>query len=134
MNSFTIYLQSITKEEQIHNVMSFVSEDDSGKYGVMANHCRMLTNIKIGMSKITYTNFTTEYLALASGIIYFTNNKLYINTKNYTRSDDYYKLVEILNTQLKSEDQAIKNINETIERVDEMVLKRLWELEQAGKI
>ena len=43
MNSFILRLQDATHAQDIAGVTSFVGEDDSGSFGILANQARMMT-------------------------------------------------------------------------------------------
>lgn len=134
MNTFSLHLHGVTQYEHLPNVISFIGEDASGKFGIMAKHCRMLSSIKFGLSTLYYADNRVEYLALAGGIVYFLDNSLYIGTRQYYRSHNYEEIVTVLNKQLHAEAETIRDINETLRRFDEMVLRHLWEMEQTGKL
>jgi F-type H+-transporting ATPase subunit epsilon len=43
MNTFVMHLQSATQYERINGVVSFVGEDESGSFGILAGHASMVT-------------------------------------------------------------------------------------------
>jgi len=133
MSVFSIYLQSATQSEQIDNVVSFVGEDFSGSFGLLSDHARMMTCLKFGLARIIHSNDKEEYIALPGGVLYFVDNKLKIATRHYLRSYDYQQIVMDLDKQLRAEETDILNIKETLHRLDENVLKRLWELKREMK-
>ena len=114
--------------------MSFVGEDSSGSFGIMAGHARMMTCVKFGLMHFTHENSAIEYLALPGGVIYFIDNQLFINTRHYFYSKNYEEIVAALNNQLLSEEKAVQNIKETLDRLDENILRRLWEMKRTGQL
>lgn len=133
MNVFKMYLQSSNQYEIIENVAGFVGEDDSGKFGIMANHVRMMTCLKYGLSKFVHEDLTEEYIAMPGGIIYFVNNELFVNTRRYYRGKDYNKIADILTNKLRMEENTIATLKESLSRLDENILQRIWELEHKEK-
>ena len=130
MNSFELHLQSSTQYEQIHNVVSFVGEDASGQFGILANHARMMTCLKFGLAWFRYDNNEIEYLALPGAIVYFIENQLYISTRHYFRNKDCQAVQSTIKKQLQSEEENLSHIKESLHRLDEGILKRLWELKR----
>ncbi len=62
MELFTIHLKSATQYEKIDKVLSFVGEDASGQFGILAHHSRMMTCLKFGLAWFRDENQETEYL------------------------------------------------------------------------
>lgn len=132
MKTFSINIYSATQSEQIDNVVSFVGEDLSGSFGILADHVRMMTCLKFGLARFSYSSEREEYIALPGGILYFINNKLRIATMHYLRSTDYQKIAVELEKQMAQEETDAANIKEILHNLDETVLKRLWELSNEG--
>lgn len=134
MNTFTLHLQSATQYEHFDDVISFVGADNSGSFGLMAGHARMMTCLKFGLMRFTHADSTVEYLAVPGGIVYFIDNQLFINTRHYFRSENYEQIVDTLTNQLRIEESNIKNIKEIFNRLDENILRRIWEMKRAGEL
>ena len=81
MNTFILHLQSATQYERIENVASFVGEDDSGSFGVLAGHARMMTSLVFGLARFRTPGADWEFLALPGALLYFVDNQLHINTR-----------------------------------------------------
>ena len=64
MNTFLLHLQSATQYERIENVLSFVGEDDSGSFGILPGHARMMTLLGFGLARFRVTDQDWEFLAL----------------------------------------------------------------------
>ena len=56
MNTFLLHLQSATQYERIENVLSFVGEDDSGSFGILSGHGRMMTLLGFGLARFRITH------------------------------------------------------------------------------
>ena len=130
MPGFDLHLQSATQYEVIHDVISFVGEDASGQFGIFANHARMMTCLKFGLSWFRYADQRIEYLALPGAVVYFTNNQLYISTRHYFRDHDYEAIQLIMEKELHREEESLMKIKDSLHRLDEEILKRLWDLKR----
>jgi F-type H+-transporting ATPase subunit epsilon len=128
MNTFTLHLQSNTNYEEIFDVISFLGEDPSGKFGILANHTRMMASLAYGLCSYKNIDNEIEYIALPGAILYFVANHLYINTRRYIRSKDYLLLIDILDKELRAEEEKLHVIREKLNNFEKEMLKRLWEL------
>ena len=71
MNSFTMLLQDATRSEKIADVTSFVGEDASGSFGILAGHARMMASLVIGLARFRTGEDNWKYLALpGTGLIF----------------------------------------------------------------
>ncbi|MGD9108375.1 MAG: F0F1 ATP synthase subunit epsilon [Gammaproteobacteria bacterium] len=134
MKTFSLHLQSTNKCEELDGVISFVGEDISGSFGILANHAKIMTCLKFGLARFKQknTNINEKYLALPGGLLYFNNNILTITSRYYLRSNNYDEISIALDKKLRSEEENIANIKEALHRLDEKILKRLWEIKQGG--
>lgn len=133
MTTFTMHLQSSTQYEKLDNITSFVGEDTSGQFGILANHARMMACLKYGMSRFRYDNEETEYLALPGGVVYFVDNQLYVSTRHYLRSKDYQTIETALEENLRAEEENLNSIRESLRRLDEEIFNRLLKLRRGGQ-
>ena len=51
MNSFRIMLRDNSRSETIDGVVSFVAEDASGSFGLLAGHARIMTSLVFGLAR-----------------------------------------------------------------------------------
>ncbi len=121
-------LDSATRCERIENIASFVGEDRSGSFGIMAGHVRMITFLSFGLARYRLAGGETEYLALPGGLLYFVGNELRIGTRQYFRSQNYDEMAAILDRQLHEEEENLKAIKDSLRRLDESILRRLMTL------
>ncbi|ANN96338.1 TPA: F0F1 ATP synthase subunit epsilon [Legionella pneumophila] len=128
MDLFTIHLKSATQYEKIDKVLSFVGEDASGQFGILAHHSRMMTCLKFGLAWFRDENQETEYLALPGAVVYFIDNQLHIATRHYVRHKEYQAIQKVLEEELHWEENNLLRTKESVHRLDEEMLKRLWEL------
>jgi len=128
MNHFTLRLQDSTHTEDITGVTSFVGEDSSGSFGILAGHARMMTILTTGLARFSQVDDRWQYLALPGAVLYFEQNLLTINTRHYLLDDDYMRISKALQEQLLAEEEKLHNMKDSLHRMEEQVLKRLWEM------
>jgi F-type H+-transporting ATPase subunit epsilon len=133
METFIIHLQDATQYEQVENVTSFVAEDDSGSFGLLAGHEKMMTSLVFGLARYRVQDQAWQYLALPGALVYFLNNELYLSTRRYLRDDNYDRISVALRQQLQTEEQALHSIRTSLHQMEDAMLKRLWELSRRGK-
>jgi hypothetical protein len=64
MNTFVLHLQSSAQYERIENVLSFVREDDSGSFGILAGHARMMTLLTFALARFRVEDQEWDYFAV----------------------------------------------------------------------
>ena len=133
MNTFLLHLQSATQYERIENVLSFVGEDDSGSFGILPGHARMMTLLVFGLARFRVTDQDWEYLAFPGALAYFVDDQLYLNTRRYLRGKDYERLSAALRKELLAEEEALREMKQSMRRLEEEMFKRLWKMKQSGE-
>jgi F-type H+-transporting ATPase subunit epsilon len=132
MKSFTLRLQDATHTEDISGITSFVGEDSSGSFGILAGHARMMTILTTGLARFSQVDDQGDdqwqYLALPGAVLYFQHNQLTINTRHYLLDDDYMRISKALQEQLLAEEEKLHNMKDSLHKMEEQVLKRLWEM------
>ena len=131
--SFVMHLQSAMQYERLDNVAGFVGEDASGSFGLLANHERAMTVLKFGLARFQTAGSDWEYLALPGAVVYFMDNALYVSTRRYIRSNDYARVMQMLQSELATEEEALRGIKESVRQLEEEVLRRLWQMRRSGE-
>ncbi len=126
MNSFTLNLQDATHKEEITQVSSFIGEDSSGSFGILAGHARFMTSLLIGLARFRVGNENWRYLALPGAILYFCDNVLTLSTRHYLVDDNYMHISLALQQQLLEEEKQLQTIKVSLSHLEEEVLKHLW--------
>ena len=126
--SFTLRLQDATRKEEIAEVTSFVGEDDSGSFGILAGHSRMLTTLIIGLARFRAGDGAWQYLAVPGAVLYFQDNVLTLSTRRYLLDADYMRISQALQQQLLTEEEQFHAMKTSLHRMEEEMLKRLWEM------
>ena len=126
MAEFVLHLYSATQYERIEGVESFVAEDPSGSFGVMANHARMLACLDFGLARFRKADGTWEFLALPGGVAYFRDNELRLSTRRYFRHRDLQRARGELEEQIRAEEQDLREIRNGLARLERDMLRQLW--------
>ena len=132
MKPFVVVLQSANRSERLSDVTSFVGEDESGSFGLLADHARMMTYLNFGLARLRYSSGDMEYLALPGGLLYFVNNELRVTTRQYSLSRDYDEILDILDRELTAQEHSLQSIKDSLRRLDESILRRLLSLRILG--
>lgn len=128
MNTFELRLRDATHAEHIAGVTSFVGEDASGSFGLLAGAERMMTSLVIGLARFRVGDGPWRYLAMPGALLYFADNRLSISTRRFLVDDDYERISSTLHRQLIAEEEALRGMKESLRQMEEEVLKRMWEL------
>jgi len=135
MRTFSLHVQSATQYEHIQGVSSFVGEDASGSFGILANHGRMTTALSYGLARYqtdTAGQDDWRYLAFPGGILYFVDNALYISTRRFLHDADYQRISAGLLEQLLKEEEELKTIKQSLYRLEQEMFRRLWQMGRRG--
>jgi len=128
MKTFTLLLQDATHAEKIEDVSSFVGEDISGSFGILADHTRMMTTLVMGLARYRIGEEPWQYLAQPGAVLYFQNNLLTISTRHYFRDQDYMRISSALQQKLLSEEEELQSVKHSLQHMEEEILKHMWEL------
>ena len=134
MTTFVIHLQSATQYEQIEKVVSFVGEDDSGSFGILSGHRRIMTLLVFGLARFRVINQDWEFLALPGALAYFADGQLYLSTRRYLRGADYEHLSIALRDELLAEEEALRETKLSVRRLEEEMFRRLWKVKPSGEL
>lgn len=133
MNSFTLHLHDSTQSERIDGVLSFVGEDASGSFGILANHTRMMTTLVYGLARFRVGNNTPwQYLAMPGAVLWFSDNTLSICCRHYLRDEDFERISHRIGDELLAEEQALRELHESLQQMEEAMIKQMWALGQKG--
>jgi len=128
MKSFVLHLQDTTHYERIDQVLSFVGQDDSGLFGILADHARMMTVLAFGLARYRTADDCWHFLAVPRALLYCVDNNLYLSARRYIRDEDYGRISQALEEQLIAEETELRSIKESVHRLEEEMFKRLWRL------
>ena len=128
MRTFTLILQDATRTQHIEQVTSFVGEDATGSFGILAGHTRMMTSLIFGMARFRTAENAWQYLALPGAVLYFNDNELSLSTRRYLVDDDYERISTALHAQLLAEENELRELKKSLHQMEEEVLRRLWDI------
>lgn len=128
MKTFTLRLQDATRAEVVAGVTSFVGEDATGSFGILAGHARMLAVLVVGLARFRVGSGGWRYLAMPGAVLYFRDNLLTLSTRRYLLDDDYMRISQALQQQLLVEEEKLHATKESLQQMEEAVLRRLWEM------
>src|SRR5579871_1213915 len=130
MNTFTLHLQSATQYERIDDATSFVGEDASGSFGLLSGHARFMTVLDFGLARFRRGQVNWEFLALPGAVVYFVGNQLYVNTRRYLRGQDSDQIRAALQQQFAAEESELRAVKQSLQRLEQEMLKRLLEIQR----
>ena len=132
MREFSLELLSASEQRRIDGVVSFVGEDVSGSFGILTGHVRSMTSLLFGLARFRCANEEWQYLAVPGGLLYFVDNHLRVCCRRFLVDSDYERISTLLRQQLLSEEQALREMKQSLRRMEESVLKRLWDISRPG--
>lgn len=107
---------------------SFVGEDASGSFGILAGHARMLTVLITGLARFRVGPDSWQYLAVPGALLYFRDNVLTLSTRRYLLDADYTRISQALQQQLLAEEEQLHSMTTSLHRMEEAMLKCLWDM------
>jgi len=128
MRTFTLILNDATRIQRIEQLTSFVGEDATGSFGILAGHARMMTSLVFGLARFRSGEDAWQYLALPGAVLYFNDNELSLSTRRYLVDDDYERISIALHEQLLAEENELRELKKSLHHMEEEVLRRLWEI------
>lgn len=134
MNAFTLHLESATQYERIENVVSFVGEDESGSFGMLSGHARMMTLLTFGLARFRGADQGWEYVALPGALAYFVDGQLHLSARRYVRGKDSEGISAALEKELLAEEEALQEMKQSLRRLEEEMFKRLWKMRHGEEI
>jgi F-type H+-transporting ATPase subunit epsilon len=132
MRSFSLLLLDSTHAEVVNDVTSFVAVDESGSFGIQAGHARLMASLSFGLARFRTEASDWRYLALPGALLYFHDDTLTLSTRHYVIDDDYERISAAIREQLVAEEAELKIVKESLRRMEEEALHRLWQLGQLG--
>lgn len=132
MSGFKLELHDATRSEHFENVSSFVGEDPTGSFGILAHHQRSITVLDFGLAKFRIGDQAWQYLALPGAVLYFHDNVLTLSTRRYLLSDDFTRISDALTHELETEELDLLDMKLRLRKMEEAVLRRLWQIGRSG--
>jgi F-type H+-transporting ATPase subunit epsilon len=130
MSQFVLNLFDATHELRIAGVTSFVGEDASGSFGIQPNHARFMTTLIFGLARFRLATEEWQYLALPGGAVYFNKNELTISTRHFLVDTSLEQISTLLNQQLIAEEENLSATRESLHKMEQAMLKRIFALKR----
>jgi F-type H+-transporting ATPase subunit epsilon len=132
MKTFALAINDGSGTRDFTNVSSFVGEDASGSFGILAGHARMITSLVVGLARFRETDADWRYLAMPGAVLYFDDGVLTLSTRRCLIDEDYTRISAALTQELLTEEQSLQAMKERLRNMEEQILKRIWELGRQG--
>ncbi len=129
MTPFEVQLLATDRGETIAGVASFVGEDASGSFGLMAHHQRFMTVLAFGLARLTLADGGRRYVGLPGGLLYFVDNELRISTRRYLIGTDAAAIGATLAQVMLADEQALALTRQKLHRLEAEMLQRLAQLD-----
>lgn len=128
MKPFALVIQDARHVERFDQVASFVGWDESGSFGLLADHERYMTVLSWGLARFQTTDEMWHYLALPGGLLYFRQNTATISTRRFLCDDDMDRISRALEEQLLVEEDSLRTMKLSLNRLEEEMFRRLWKM------
>lgn len=128
MNTFRIMIRDNSRSETIDGVASFVAEDASGSFGLLAGHARLMTSLVFGLARFRTRTGPWQYLAMPGAVLLFDDNVLNLNTRRYLLGGDYEAMSSALVEKLALEERSLMEMKRTLHQIETHVLKQMLEM------
>lgn len=126
--SFALHIHDTEHSQNFEEVASFVGEDQSGHFGLLSGHARFMTSLIMGLARFKQTDGEWTYIATSGTLLYFENNRLTLSTRHFVVDRDYTRISLVLEQQIAEEERLLAQQKQSLRRMEEAVLRRLWEL------
>ncbi len=130
MKTFVLEWQGATGAQRFDDVVSFVGEDASGSFGVLAGHGRLAASLQVGLARFRTADGRWRHVALPGGVAYFHDGRLTVSTREFFIDDDVRRVSEALREQLAAEEERLRDLKDSLHRMEQAVFRRLWEMER----
>lgn len=133
MQSYTLYLHDSRNSLRVTEVVSFVGEDDSGRFGILPGHARMMTVLLFGLARFRCLGDESwQYLAMPGGVLYFADNTLNLACRHYLLDKNYQRISRRLVEELFAEEELLVEVRQSVKRMEEALFKRMYEMGRQG--
>ncbi|MDG6773827.1 hypothetical protein QCB45_05745 [Thiomicrorhabdus sp. ZW0627] len=132
MRHFSLVIQSPGQRQVFDEVRSFVGEDPTGSFGILSGHIRMMTSLVMGLSRFQVEGEDWRYVATPGALLYFVDDTLTLTTRRFAVDADYTKISHVLHEKMQKEEVLLSRQKHSFRRMEEEVLKRLWEMNTPG--
>ncbi len=97
-------------------------------------HSRMMSLLTFGLARFRVAGQEWEYVAVPGALAYFVDGQLHLSTRRYLRGKALDKMTAALRQELQAEEDALRETRQSIKRLEEEMLKRLWNLSRGSGV
>ena len=133
MSGFTLHLLSADQYRRVDDVQSFVGEDASGELYVVSLAGSVLTPLVYGLARFRAADGAWQYLATVGGIAYYSAGELSVSTRRFLVNADFDAIRAALARELAAEEAKTRDLRDSLHRIEEAMLRRLWQLGRGGE-
>lgn len=133
MNTFVLNLLDSRDAERFDQVAQFIGADDSGSFGVLAGHARMVAVLRYGLARFVDSAGRWRYLALPGGVLSFAGNELTLVTVRYFLGDERGSITRQLAAEMARTDSDVHRSRATLAEIEHSLVRRLGELGGRGQ-
>jgi F-type H+-transporting ATPase subunit epsilon len=133
MKTMILHLRHSSGHDRFESLSSFVGEDASGSFGILPNHGRMMTALVAGLARFRVGEREWHYLALPGGILASTGCELTICTRRYLHDTDFRRMGALLAELQRADRETLGGIRESLQRLEQEMRRRLWEMERGDR-
>jgi F-type H+-transporting ATPase subunit epsilon len=91
----------------------------------------MMASLSFGLARFRTSTSDWRYIALPGALVYFHDDTLTLNTRHYVIDDDYERISAVIREQLRDEEAELRSVKESLHRMEDEALRRMWRLGQA---
>lgn len=132
MRGFTLHLCGAGAYERIDGVAAFVGADASGSFGILPGHEPLVTPLRFGLARFRQDTGPWRHLAVPGAVLRYADGELHLATRRYLVDEDPTRIAAALEEVLLAEEAALAEVQEGLKRMEEAMLRRLWELKRQG--
>lgn len=131
MNGFELILQDASQRQVFSGVISFVGEDASGSFGIQSGHARIMTSLVMGLARFRNIEQDWQYIATPGALLYFHDDMLTLTCHHFLIDADYMRISQALQQQILEEEAELQAQKNSLRRMEEEVLRRLWDMSRS---
>lgn len=132
MNTFVLNLLDSRGGDRFDNVMQLVAADDSGSFGILAGHARMVAVLRYGLVRFVDATGKWHYLSLPGGVLSCADDQLTIMTVHYFLGDERGLISQQLSAEMSRTDSDVHTSRATLAEIEHSLVRRLGELSGRG--
>lgn len=127
--TFSLEIVDSTQTTSFANIVNFIGADESGSFGIMANHAPFIAVLRTGLLRFEDQENLWHYAAMPSGILMFKNNKLSITSIRCFFGKDPDVMLSELSLAIKAEDSNLHHARVTLAKIERSLIRRLASLQ-----